>query len=371
MEILVVIAIIGILLGLAIPAINGGVKRARITNMRLEITSLEQAVTQYQQQYGDFPPDFSSWPVVQRHYRKAFPRMSTNDSELLYFMLHDDNGTPTNKADDTFQAAQLDRGEALTWVLNGYSSDIQRPFTGPGGPLAWTGDGTNAYTDATVTNADRQNPANFQINIDHPNALMDFDDTRLDYANVNAALPMTGGNRRLSDDGDLFLSFSTETGGAPYVYFDSRTYATFDPNVNAGAGDFNGYGSTAFGAIRPYLSGNSNPNSTGADYTSNAVALAAWQFVNPNTFQIISAGLDNSFGATASFDVDGDSADEPIYFQFPSGLAIAPRTDVDNPGSLLITGVNKYQESAFGDTEQQPADNITNFSQGTVVDDIP
>ncbi len=366
-EILVVIVIIGILASVAIPAINNSIRGARVSSLRLEITALEQAIEQYQQKYGDYPPDFSSWAVVQRHYRKSFPRMSTNDSTLLYFLLHDTKGTATT-TDDEYQAAQIDRGEVLAWVLGGYSDDVQRPFTGPGGPLSWTGDGTNSYTDATVSDTDRQTPTNFQINIDRPNSLMNFEASRLDYGDVDPSALITGANRRLSGDGDLFLSYLSEAGEAPFVYFDSRTYAVFDPTLS----DFNGYASpTTHGVVRPYLTTNPNPNTTGADYASDAAAMGAWQFVNPNTFQIICAGLDNHFGATASFNVDSDSTLEPVYFQFATGTAVAPRTDVDTPAGLVIAGVSKYQESTFGDTNQYPADNITNFSRGTLVDDVP
>jgi prepilin-type N-terminal cleavage/methylation domain-containing protein len=358
-EILVVIAIIGILTAVLIPAVTNAVKTARVTSLRLEITALEQAVEQYQQKYGDYPPDFSSWAVVERHYRKAFPRMSTDDYQLLYNMLH---------SGGVYQAANIGRDEVLPWVLGGYSDDTQRPFTGPGGPLSWTGDGTDTYGGATT--AERQDPGNFQVNIDRPNALMEFETSRLDYSEVNAGAAMTGTNRRLSSDTDLFLSYRSDSEGAPFVYFDSRTYAHNDPTLG-----FNGYGTATgeFGYVRPYLSTNANANRSGGDYSSQAEALGAWQFMNPNTFQIISAGLDNNFGATASFDVDGSSPAEPIYFQYDSGAAIALLTGSGyaTPEDLIVTSVSKYQESAFGDIEQYPADNITNFSNGAVVDDIP
>ncbi|EMB16889.1 type II secretion system protein [Rhodopirellula europaea] len=363
-EMLVVIGIIGILSAILIPAVTNAVRRARVTNLRLEVTSLEQAVEQYQQKYGDYPPDFSSWAIVERHYRKVFPRMSTNDQTLLYNMLH---------VSGVFQAANLDRGEVLAWTLGGYSDDTQRPFTGAGGPLVWTGDGSNTYEAATAL--ERQDPRNFQVNIDRPNSLVDFDVSQLDYNEVDPGTAMTyaAGNRRESSDGDLFLSYRSDSEGAPFVYFDSRTYALYDPNVSGGAGDFNGYGSTTYGYVRPFLSTNANANRSGGNYTDQAAALGAWQFMNPNTFQIISAGLDNNFGATASYDVNGDSNVEPIYFQYDTGAAIALLTGAGfaTPGDLVVTSVSKYQESAFGDNEQYPADNITNFSNGTVVDDVP
>jgi type II secretory pathway pseudopilin PulG len=379
-EILVVIAIIGILMGIAIPAVTNGVRRARVTAMRLEIKSLEEAVEKYQLQYGDYPPDFSDWNVVQRHYRKTFPRMSPNEQELLYRLLHTGggDGVITTKADNIFDAASLDRAEVITWTLGGYSKDIQRPFTGAGGPLAWVGSGSDSYAVPTIsspeTTADqeRQAVANYQINIDRPNALMEFDPRRLDYTEVNPALPMTGTNRRLSSDSDFFLNYLAGSDGAPFIYFDSRSYDSrsydlFDPVI----GDFNGYSSTTYGVARPYLSDVAVPNPTGAAYADFAAALNGWKFVNPNSFQIISAGLDRNFGGVGSFDVNGDSEDDPIYFQYPTGNAIALRKDVATPGALVVAGVNKYQESQFENSEHLGADNITNFTEGAIIDDVP
>ncbi|EMI20564.1 protein containing Prepilin-type cleavage/methylation [Rhodopirellula maiorica SM1] len=345
-EILVVITIIGILTAIAIPAVNNAVKTARQSAIRMEVSSLETAIEKYREKYGDYPPDFSDPTVVSRHYGKLFPRMSTNDATLLANLM---TGTT------------IDRAEALVWALGGYSEDIQRPFTGPGGPLVWTGDGTNSYTDTAVTDTNRQDPANFQINTDRVNAFYDFEANRFGINTPDSTSPLTGTNRYLSTDDspqDLFPTYAARSGGAPFVYFDSRTYTS-------STGGFNGY-SSGFGTVRPYFSEEFNNNSSGADYATIDAALAAWKFMNPNKFQIISAGMDDSFGNTAN-----TSGGQPVYFQYPTGAAMAPSTSVDTPGGLLISGVSRYQESSFGSNANAQADNITNFSNGTLVDDVP
>ncbi|MFG0263132.1 MAG: type II secretion system protein, partial [Novipirellula sp. JB048] len=198
-EILVVITIIGILTAIAIPAINNAVRSARQTAIRMEINSLEQAVEKYREKYGDYPPDFSDVDVVTRHYRKIFPRISANDLALV-------------------TSGDIDRAEALVWALGGYSDDVQRPFTGAGGPLVWTGDGSNRYTDSGVTDADRQDLGNFQINNDRVNAFFDFDASRLNYTSPDSTATLAGTNRYLStDDGDAFLTYAARTDGAPFV----------------------------------------------------------------------------------------------------------------------------------------------------------
>ena len=364
-EILTVIVIIGILMGIAIPAIVIAINRGRTSKVRLEIGALEQAIEQYQQEYGDYPPDFSSWPVVERHYRKIFPRIGQGELNRLRMLLDVD---PGNDRDTTVpspwpahDAAAMDRGEVLAWVLGGYSDNPLTPFTGPGGPL----EEIDTADTMTVT---------FQINSDRPNKLHDFEQSRLDILGVNPSATLDVNNRYISSDNDLFPSYAAiDSDSGPFVYFDSRTYAYFSPGNN----DFNGYASLTFGVIRPYYSEEAVNNVSGADYPSVAAALAAWRFVKPDTFQIIAPGLDEKFGEFAT--VTPSSA-VPMYFQYPSGSAIAPviGSNVDTPGELIVPTISGYQEAAHGLSLSTPVrlfenpqlDNITNFSKAQIVDDV-
>jgi hypothetical protein len=109
-----------------------------------------------------------------------------------------------------------------------------------------------------------------------------------------------------------------------------------------------------------------NPNPTGANFANEAAAIASWQFINPNTFQIISAGLDDTFGFSPPT-IGG----QPVYFQYPTGQAMSPNTGVDTPGELLHDEVTRYQEfPLFGGSENFQPDNITNFSSSTLENDI-
>ncbi|MFN7626320.1 MAG: type II secretion system protein, partial [Pirellula sp.] len=82
-ELLIVIAILGILVGL----LSWGVNAARISILKraqtAEIASLASAVEAYRNKYGDYPPDGSSWPVVEAHLRKAFPNILASELSLL------------------------------------------------------------------------------------------------------------------------------------------------------------------------------------------------------------------------------------------------------------------------------------------------
>ncbi|EMI55529.1 type II secretion system protein [Rhodopirellula sallentina] len=355
-----VIVIIGILMGIAIPAITIGLTRAKTTAIKMELNSIASAIDQYQLTYGDYPPDFSDKSVVDRHYRKLFPRMSADDAGLLDAMI----GTGAS-----FDASAIDRAEALVWCLGGYSKDVQRPFTGPGGPLEWVGSGT--YDAAAST--ERQKPSNYQINTDRTNKLFDFDAARLTIGSVNASAALSPTNRYLSSEesgtGDLAATYIAREDGAPFVYFDARTYRKEDATLG-----MNGFGHSEFGFVRPYVSDTPKNVTTSGNFASLTAALSSWEFMNPDTFQVISAGLDDNFGSVNLVDNSllTDTVDRPLYFQYPSGEAIAPQTGVSTPGGLKVSGVSKYQDGAIGSgLENFTPDNITNFSNAAIVDDLP
>ena len=349
-ELLVVIAIIGILAGIAVPAVFRAVSTAKSTKMRLEVGAIEQAVERYQEKYGDYPPDFSDWAVVERHYRKIFPRIASTELTLLR------DATDISPGDGNLQThnpTTMDRAEVLTWVLGGYSSNPLTPFTGAGGPLEF-------FTDE---NGD----GHYQINTSRENALYEFDTTRTDLVTIDDSKPLSGTNRFRSSDDDLFLSYEASDEGAPFVYFDSRSYGYYDVNL----ADFNGFGSTDFGVIRPYLSDIAVPNKTGirTPYPDAITALAAWQFMNPDTFQIIAPGVDSNFG----FSTVAPGVNLPLYFQYATGKGIAPKSgnNYAEPGDLLITEINRYQESsAFPVVDDFQQDNLTNFSKAKLIDEL-
>jgi hypothetical protein len=324
----------------------------------MEISALEQSVERYRDKYGDYPPDFSSWVVIERHYRKIFPRIAQGELDRLRLLLDIDTTNDTNtSAPGTWpahNAAAMDRGEALVWTLGGYSKNPINPFTGPGGPLELVATSASAVV--------------YQINVDRPEKIHPFDPARLDYSDISSAAAVSATNRYLSSDGDLFPTYAVDEEGAPFVYFDSRTYAFFDPTL----ADFNGYGSTVYGFVRPYYSTLQNANTTGANYGTLANALGAWQFINPDSFQIVAPGLDGKFGSFAAIEFDGSSGgQEPLYFQYPSGRAIAPSTAGNTPGDLLVPGIRGFQESSkFNIVDDFQIDNVSSFSRAKLVDDL-
>ena len=129
------------------------------------------------------------------------------------------------------------------------------------------------------------------------------------------------------DDRDFFPVYPPPNKKEPYVYFDSRTYggllALTPPNLNGF------YALPNKGAAKPYLT--NRPSAT---------SPYGYEWVNKNTFQIISAGLDDHYGSDAFL------ADHLSYPIFPDGL--------------------NYLSPGDGDD-----DNITNFCEGRLKDKKP
>ena len=347
-ELLVVITIIGILAAVAVPAIFSAVSTARSTAMKMELNSLETAVQKYQEKYGDYPPDFSDWAVVERHYRKIFPRIS-GDLVLLQRMLDANPYNPLmgnfDLNPDVHDPIMMDRGEVLNWVLGGYSSDPLRPFTGPGGPLELIGQ-TGTAGDLNV----------YQINTSRENALYDFVPGQLDLVLPTENSPVTINNYYVSGDNDLFLSYASSTKTkTPHVYFDSRTY---DHKSVLG---FNGFSrSNDTGSVRPYLSDIVQTN-------------GGWQFMKPNSFQIIAPGIDTNFGWLSqrggpNIPTDQDTA---VYFQYPTGRAVTFDVSTNPITRALRTDVSRYQEPvAANKIDNFQQDNLTNFADGKLIDEL-
>ena len=362
-EVLVVVIIIGILSAIAIPATMRAIERARETETKMEITGLADAVEQYHQKYGDFPPDGSSWQVLQRHMRKLFPRMSPVDQRLMFALTHPDG---TN-----FSAVAMDRGEALVFFLGGFSDDVSRPLTGPGGPLEfkdYLGDG------------DQTALANYQYNGTRDNAFFDFEPERLAFG--------LNGNRYVSTDEadfgyplnpsdprggqDLLPAYRSTRAKTPIVYFDSRTYGKISVT------DYNGYWTNnEFGGVRPYKTAINAQPPDGSSYGSVPAAFNAVKFHNPNTFQIISPGGDGIYGAMVSVDPSNPAA-QPVHFVtdsanvFEAGDAVTPDASASSLTGLKFQAggrpVTGYQDQDWLPTISitSQLDNVTNFSDSTL-----
>ena len=386
-ELLVVISIIGILMGLAVTAVNIGLKKAHEAAIKTELATIASGVESYKLKYGVYPPDMSSWNVVERHYRRIFPQIASTELLLLHRLgdtTIDANAAGTNDAlqqatsidPATWNPVALDRAEAIVWSLGGFSSDPQFPFTGSGGPLSLL-PSTNVSLPANVGYESR--PMFWQYNVTRENGAMDFSNSNLSLTSPDSSSAIGYTNRVQSDEDDtvgglfldLFPVIRVDEESSPYVYFDSRTY-TYTP---AGT-QLNGYAFTIdtneWDVVRPLLSDELNankpyPSATSATYGTFVNSLDAYMFVNRNTFQVLSPGLDGRYGRVADFDGDDPTNEKPVYFQYPSGQMIYADASADDPTDLKFGSIKRYDLGSRFPllVDAYEKDNLANFSEGT------
>lgn len=315
-ELLIAIAIIGLLMAIAVPTAYSAYKRAKKAAMKMEVTGLVNAVEQYRQKYGDYPPDGSNWDVVTRHLRKAFPRMVATELTVLQAACGGTGNPP-------FPQGVMNRGEALVFFLGGFSSDPLHPFTGPGGPFA-------IVSNSPVYNTDRENAIyDFGTNV-----LSDVvDETEFGMSVLGVVEPP-----------DIMPVSRIKGVTVPTAYFDSRTYVFNDPTVGTIYNVYENSSSSPlfFGAARPYLS------------TTTSTMTGGYKYQNDKTFQIVCAGLDNRFGGYTS-------TIATVLFIFPTGQPI-----------VIGTPPSPAPSSRYSSNQDLSAqlDNVTNFSEATLEDGL-
>lgn len=354
-ELLVVMAILGILAGL----LAWGVNAARVAILKraqaFEVQSIASAVEAYRTKYGDYPPDGSSWPVMDAHLRKAFPNILASELALLNPALSQQNGLIRNDNDLTGSHPHLaryvstapglrsgrvfDAAEALVFFLGGFSSDPQRPITGPGGPLKQVG---NSY----IYNTQREN-AFFEFKIGRltldPNTGASTDETIYSEGVPNDLMPVYVGN------GPTYQQL-----GVPIIYFDSRTYQIAGATVNDSSYYFNFYspglvdtrnvpGSTR-NCARPFLSMDLDPNKG-----NNAL-----RYANDKTFQVMNGGYDRIYGCQSVKNVAAPESKPAFLFTVPGG-----NTAMLNVQTLTFTrpatsSVRFYNPEFWIDTPNAP-----------------
>ena len=354
-ELLVVMAILGILAGL----LAWGVNAARVAILKraqaFEVQSIASAVEAYRTKYGDYPPDGSSWPVMEAHLRKAFPNILVSELALLNPALSTANGYIRNDNDLTGSHPHLaryistapglrsgrvfDAAEALVFFLGGFSSDPQRPITGPGGPLKQVG---NSY----IYNTQREN-AFFEFKIGrltlNRNTGASNDETVYSEGVPDDLMPVYVGN------GPTY-----EQLGVPIIYFDSRTYQIGGATVNDSSYYFNFYspglvdtrnvqGSTR-NCARPFLSMDLDPNKG-----NNAL-----RYANDKTFQIMNGGYDRIYGCQSVKNVAAPESKPAFLFTVPGGntaLLNVPTLTFTRPGT---SSVRFYNPEFWIDTPNAP-----------------
>lgn len=317
-ELLTVIVIIGILVGLVSGAViraRNSAKRAVISN---EINGLDAAFKSYMEKYGEYPPDFTDQKAVIRHLNRIFPRYAIND------------------------------WSQLSNAVRQYGVNLDSLSSSQGGPAAavvfWLG-GPPKLNPSGGTNKQSTEPGGFSADPSNPFSkggarlpiLFDFDPTRL---------VRDTGHQGATE----WIFYYPQTGAAPgpqsapYVYFKSRSYGCVDPTGEGGSQTGQGYDpqgkSKGSGkqVARVWAAGRQETVYPYYYYKAPRSSIPPRSWYQAQTFQIVSAGLDNHFGSESSSSLGS--------YCLPLG--------------------------SFGKVSEQgyEFDNITNFSKGGTIEDL-
>lgn len=187
-ELLVVITIIAILAGLLLGAVQRGIiagKRAAIT---LELQQVGAALEDLNTEFGAYPPNgmiknsgqtnYLAQQDFVRMFKKAFPRHQEPQS-LILALAGANIANPVTYSD--LEQTGMNGAEAVYFWLGGFSSDVQYPISGPGGPSFADGDDTNNSLDL-----------NDEV-LEERNRRYDFDLSRLGPRNSEGQFDATAG----------------------------------------------------------------------------------------------------------------------------------------------------------------------------------
>lgn len=341
-ELLMVIAIIGILVGLAVPAVNIALNTAKDRALAMEVITLADAVEKYRNKYDDYPPDGSNSVVMERHLRKVFPNIATSELQIFAMTY---GGTRVANFSNGAPSGVMDPAEAIVFFLGGFSDDPVHPFTGVGGPIFL------ANSSGVQVNSSSTTIATVQYNVDRVNGFYEFKQSQL-------TLDASSGTTISNDESVLFMSTANDAipayhpsgKRAPYVYFNRSTYTS--------GAFFNYYAPSGMGYARPYRSDKVNTKVA----NTPAMANSRFPFMNSDTFQIISAGRDDSYGGIEM----PSGAGGPTYFSFPSGDSI---DFAGYPTTAPVIGALKKYSDGAGELSMQ-LDNATNFAGGKLADSL-
>ena len=311
-EMLVVIAVIGILAAALLPAVFSAIARAKVTSISQELTNLSQAIEVYKTKRGDFPPDFSNLAAVSNHLLKSY-RGNTVSIGML-------QAAPFDK---------LDPAEALVFWLSRTASDPRNPFNTNGDRITYFDFDASRLVDLDGDGWQEYLPRNVQ------NAPYVYFDGRAQQA-VDAS------SQSISTNAYFYAVYPPEWSPLSGEPVGTRPL-TMPRSGNPPAAD----SASSIGVVRPFRSNTSITNAT-TDTTYPGVVNAAVDqnnttWIAPGKYQIVSSGMDGRFG------VDNMNGAMLVFKKFPA--------------------MNYYLDSSIDRSEDD--DNITSFSEGKLIDKLP
>ncbi|HZZ28316.1 MAG TPA: type II secretion system protein [Pirellulales bacterium] len=398
-EMLIVISIIGILASLISVAAYQALQAAKRARTQTEISNMASAIEQFKQKFGDYPPSYldhrdqNALALMKRFLAKAFPRCNPS-VEAAYIPWQNANTVSPSPVlypflDNTGALNLWDPGLNTSHVV----SAADHPMTAPQSFVFWlTSITKDPVHPLSAPTTDRQ-------------AFFDFDTARLSRVSATApvwnVLTLTGPpaanialvNNSLCPVYNPGVYFPRDGNQQAYVYFEARCYlfhALFQPSnypppsppapapplnnppvpylsqtapwdLNANGKLDVGVPATSFtpevttDASFNILSGINDSNKSFTDFQKLCV--------NPNSFQIISAGADNDFGTVNVANSAGSAPGVPAT---PAAVNYTISSSATGPGAYLIYYKSYPDGQGYDTTFNADDDNMTNFTEKTL-----
>ena len=304
-ELLIVITVIGILVGLLLPAIRGALSSSRELAIRTEMVQLEQAVESFKTEFGFYPPSFEQF---NRTGAASLTAPDLGSQGLRNFLRFLNRVAPNHQESTTFFPAfagqprivvwwnkigrHLDQQSSIVFWLSGMCKSKQFPVTGGSPNLIepFNAPRTIILPDGTVIDIERDVIFNFQP------AQLVFGVTA--NANLLTVPPMDAAATAIVRDPTTmvvnFLENDLVGGNTPIVAAYTQPYGPSDGDLIYRYRDASSYGVVPYAYLTRIPGGARDDPALGR---ALGAPFVADDFVNPKTFQLISFGLDGESGA--------------------------------------------------------------------------
>lgn len=332
-EMLVVIAIIGVIAGLVTVAASRALTYAKKMVIVTDFTQLDMALKAYKDKYGEYPPDGTDYQTnydpntgipntFKRHFSRVFDKANLYDELHLLAQNYKLKCDPANGV-----------GEVQSFFKN----------LGPDTSLAfWLGGMQEDDYSQVATKNPKSRFVGFSTNKIHPLSdngssrlplWYEFDTTRITDP-TGAAVSNT-----------IFRQYKGNVNVTqPYVYFRAELnqqpweYTNWSINTRP---------VKSFGNAKPYF----DTTQTTATLPGNLIMPGRW--VNPTSYQLLFCGFDGTFGSGNCYPTGKTPPPNKLPPPYDPNLLFYPYKPIANP------------------TDSSQYDDITNFAGGAIEDKIP
>ncbi len=290
-ELLVVITIIAILAGLITGAAVNALGRAKEAAITAELQQIGGSIEDLKNDLGAYPPNAMVKPSaptnilaqddILRMFKKAFPR--NQEPPRLIYALAGVTGNVQNNNDVELLPGGMTGAEAVFFWLGGFSSDVQYPISGPGGPSFAV---DNSVSGNGEVLEDRNLRYEFDLGRLGPRTAEGvFDSSSGNGRSITYTDPRTGNLRRIN-----FWQYTPQGSQQPIVYYDCSRHLPAEYDLPIFGYDGNSIREPQVYAIKKFREG------TAARQNPEDI-----RFVEDKKFQVLHCGTDDVWGNFTGF----------------------------------------------------------------------